>query len=683
MLELLTKLQADFPQITLIQKLQLTEVMEANEIEKILAILLQAIGNEWWNYYPLATFFDEHFVQSQLSKICLRQFQFQEQQLQQKIAIQERHLTTIDGAAKSMYQVLSEISKDLPYLQNQNPGLVLGLQSIQKSVLSLLQLNAISPNSLSSAGEIGSSISASGSPNAQGMTAPTVQKERSLSENQSILALNEPQQLNEFYRQPPSPQSLTGNSIASNLSEVKKPLSENSPCQYALQQPAPAIALEPLPEEWNLHFEEVIDEFMIGILPHESQIQYRMSALALLKREIRAVLGVVAYDLGLFAVRTFLTDDPIKITVIVNPTQLAWWHTTLSEKLKGLIENPNELHRLISEPGDLISEELKIIMTHNLRNILCCHDKSSYKITCNIDSLESEITANNRNELCFLTFLEEFSNMIGKNQLFKKSLLLIRSWWSFEATAISAYEIKNYLNEYSIAIMVIGIFNQYSNYIDNPMIALLLFLRDYSQFDVYNQAITIQGIVNYETENNTATTGNNQPKLISPQPHHLINNEILEKYWKMFNLNDPLNIEPPSGVPKPQLDFITRLEMLKISMYRACARFERKGFDIIHPFLIINMTSSPTPSPAATAVVGSAVPDKASAARRVSLMQKAFVTGYQALTESLKQVKAGQITLNDFMKKSFSSTYMKVKGQRRHDSVNNTVPVPSTSDPSW
>lgn len=714
--DLLGKLKSDFPQLAIGGE-KVTERVEpegeqqslhvsnydVKDLERIFSSLFQFLGSEWWNYLPVASFFDEHFHESSLIRICLKHYQFAEQKLHEKLMIQERQLAAMEGTAKSMLETISEVTREFHYLQGQNPGLGAAFQALQNSLTSLLSQSSTSPQSRSTAGEVVSSIStASDSFHLQHSAGISVNRPLLSAESMNLFA-PPPSQPVEIQAPPQSQPPLQptnvlgGGGVSSSpsyqVAETQSVSSRESPAQvsqspiertsnsYSNQVFAPSFPSDPLPEDWRLPFAETMDEFMIGLIPHETQIQYRMSALALLKREIRAVLGVVAYDVGLFAIRCSLSEDPIKITVIVNPTQLAWWHTTLSEKLNLFIENPAELHRLISEPGDLISEELKIIMTHTLRNIICCHDKSQYKIACVMDSLEVEITANNRYELCTLMFLEEFSLLIGNNHLFKKSLLLIRSWWINEATAITGggNDIKNCLNEYAIAFMVVGIFNQYAHLIHHPMIALCYFLRDYSQLDVYHQVISIQGITTFESPSTTGITdaNNNQPKLIPPSNTHVINHEMMERYWKLFNLNDPLNIEPPSGVPKPQLDAMTRYEMLKISMYRACTRFERKGFDIIHPFLISNMSatsSSTTPAGASDALSNN---------RRVSLIQKAFVTGYQTLTEALKQIHAGQLTLNEFPRRFFSSTYLKVKGQWRHDAVNNAVPVPSAGDFSW
>jgi hypothetical protein len=422
------------------------------------------------------------------------------------------------------------------------------------------------------------------------------------------------------------------------------------------------------PKEWHQSFGEEIDKLIDSLSCYSTQLHYRTSVLVLLKKQVRAVLGTISYDTGLFPIRCCLPEDPIKLTVILNQTQYAFWHSTLSERLKLLVDNSAEIHRLAEqqEPYD----EGKILVNHNVRNIHYIANTganagssgANFKILCAIDSLDVEITANNRHELCFLEFLEEFSLLIDRNHLFKKSLLLIRAWWYYETPnyGSGSIEIKQYLSEYAISVMVVSIFNRYHQQIHHPMIAFLLFLTEFSQFDGINSAITIQGVVPFENESS------NQPKLIFPSVNHLISYEMMEKYWKLFNLNDPLNIEPPSGVPKPQLDVRARQEMMKTSMYRALLRFERFGFDVIHPFTNGNMTKEKLSS------------------RRVSLITTAFTTALMNLTSLLQNSLLNPSQVNEILPQGFFVVlHEKVATSPwRPDALNNMVALPGT-DLNW
>jgi hypothetical protein len=110
---------------------------------------------------------------------------------------------------------------------------------------------------------------------------------------------------------------------------------------------------QPLPEEWKFSFEEEIDPLIVAISPYSSQLTYRMSAITLLKKQIRAALGCVSYEIGLFPINCFLPVDPIRLSVIISQGQVAFWQTSLVERLKTIVDNPAELNRFILEQQQL------------------------------------------------------------------------------------------------------------------------------------------------------------------------------------------------------------------------------------------------------------------------------------------------------------------------------------------
>jgi hypothetical protein len=462
--------------------------------------------------------------------------------------------------------------------------------------------------------------------------------------------------------------------------------------------------LEALPEEWNAlssSFDE-LDGFLAYSLPQLPQLQYRSSALALLKRLVRAIIGVMSYDIGFYPIRCFLSDDGIKLTVMLNQTQLAFWQTTLTDKLKHFIDNTLETNRFLEQSQSDQLDDCRILLNHHLKSVqqgliseralssMPASVGSAYKVIGVIDNLEFEVTANNRSELCFLEFYEEIDILIGQNHLFKRSVILIRSWWMYEAPSYVANELNsnpamggmggvtspmygNVSNQSGIqeisslfpsdnilVIMIISIFNRFHQQITHPFLALLLFLKEYSSFDYYNAAISIFGPLSYENDTS------NQPKLIFPTYYQLISIEMIEKYWRLFNLQDPLNIEPPSGHPKPQLDASMKFELLKTSMFRAIQRFPRYGgYDILHPFTCSNM-----------------IDDKLTN-RKLMLINKMFSIGYSTVNDLMKKASEGVLMVKDIPSYFFPVMMEKlVKNKYRLDAVNNVVPAPGV-DPAW
>ena len=63
--------------------------------------------------------------------------------------------------------------------------------------------------------------------------------------------------------------------------------------------------------------------------------------------------------------------------------------------------------------------------------------------------------------LAMTGFIEEFSRRVGKDFLVKKSLLLIRAWWCNETSTYTGKNIKHYLDNDTMSLMVMYIFNRH------------------------------------------------------------------------------------------------------------------------------------------------------------------------------------------------------------------------------
>lgn len=282
--------------------------------------------------------------------------------------------------------------------------------------------------------------------------------------------------------------------------------------------------------------------------PHEEQLEYRSSVIALLQHNIRLALGSAALDISLQVLNCFLPDDPIKLSVIlvktVNPS--SDFSAVLEEQFKLLAES--SLRRSIQLGGGaggmgrgggaVLGEEgsERAQSVHLIKGVKVTKHNVGIKLICSVDSyIDVEIVFNNRNDLCMLTFVEEVSLLVGKNNLFKRALMLIRTWWFYETAAYMGTSIKHYLSDFSLCVMIIAIFNQFYKLIDTPVEALCLFLNTYADYDGHNYAITLQGIVPFQNG-----PLNNQPRLRLSGGDFLIDNQILDKYSYMFRVGHQL-----------------------------------------------------------------------------------------------------------------------------------------------
>ena len=109
--------------------------------------------------------------------------------------------------------------------------------------------------------------------------------------------------------------------------------------------------------------------------------------------------------------------------------------------------------------------------------------KEEAYIECGVDNLAIMVSANKNASMAMVALVEQTSALVGKDNLFKNSLVLIRAWWAYETTTYVGSNIRHYLSDDAICVMVISIFNRYHSTLHQPLQALVMFLAEYSEMD--------------------------------------------------------------------------------------------------------------------------------------------------------------------------------------------------------
>lgn len=374
---------------------------------------------------------------------------------------------------------------------------------------------------------------------------------------------------------------------------------------------------------------EIINEMLDSIRPHQNQLEFRRSAAGLIFKSVRQTLAVNTFDVSYGNIHAFLPDDPIKLSVIVCRAQADSWHLVLMDRLRLYSAGGNGsagLSALNSTAEDndtslaLIPDEYRVVLSHALSNISSSTTNMQCTVRCTVDdSLEVHIMPNNRHDLCELSFVEEFSSLIGKNDLFKRSLLLVRAWWVYEATNYVGCPVKHYLSDSTILVMLCSIFNRNHKEIVSPVQALCAFLAEYAAYDGANQVISMQGICSFATPSST------QPILLPVESTHILSLEAMNKYQHVFN---------PQGTNGGSSSF-------------SSLRFERFNFNVAHPFTGENMISHKLSD------------------NRAHKMSLIFRTGLSNFVALLKQ--PGDL------KVFFKSTMIRFESHWRPDAIGNSI----------
>lgn len=112
-------------------------------------------------------------------------------------------------------------------------------------------------------------------------------------------------------------------------------------------------------------------------------------------------------------------------------------------------------------------------------------------IKCVIDRVPIDISFNRISGLCTLCFLEEIDAKIGRGHLFKRSVILVKSWGLYESRILASHNAL--LSTYAITVLVLFILNRFHQEISEPIEILLKFLEYFSNFNWDDYGICIEG----------------------------------------------------------------------------------------------------------------------------------------------------------------------------------------------
>jgi hypothetical protein len=312
-------------------------------------------------------------------------------------------------------------------------------------------------------------------------------------------------------------------------------------------------------------WDRLVDEVVLMIQPQEAQLAYRTSVTLFISKHSHTTLGSHIYGIGLHGLNCFLPDDPICLSVFLNKNQESTWYVKLNEKLCRLAGGIPDTLDVLDITADSNNSFHGVDINNNneqykhfLTNVSFQNNFDiGHKLQCLVDSVVGvEVVANERIDLCLVGFFEDFDRLIGNDHLFKRSILLIRSWWLYESNLSSEL-----ISDNTICIMICALFNQYSTKIHFPLQTLCIFLDEYSSIDFSQNVITLFGIIPYNKFKDMTVD------MIAYSNDYIINQELVDKYQNYINAIDVTEENSAANIKKLCVN-----------------KMQKSSFMVVHPF---------------------------------------------------------------------------------------------------
>ncbi|CAH1418025.1 unnamed protein product [Lactuca virosa] len=224
-------------------------------------------------------------------------------------------------------------------------------------------------------------------------------------------------------------------------------------------------------ETWVLA-EDPVREVLNCIHPTLDSDEKRKDVIEYVQKLIRCNLRLEVFPYGSVPLKTYLPDGDIDLTVLSTPN--------LDENL------PREVLRVLQEEEQNGNTEFILKDTQFI-------DAEVKLVKCLVQDIVIDISFNQLGGLCTLCFLEQVDRLVGKDHLFKRSIILIKAWCYYESRILGAHH--GLISTYALETLVLYIFHVFNASLNSPTEVLYRFLDYYSKFDWDEYCISLDGPV--------------------------------------------------------------------------------------------------------------------------------------------------------------------------------------------
>ncbi|OEL19270.1 hypothetical protein BAE44_0019711 [Dichanthelium oligosanthes] len=178
------------------------------------------------------------------------------------------------------------------------------------------------------------------------------------------------------------------------------------------------------------------------------------------------------FAFGSVPLKTYLPDGDIDLTVLGNTS----YESNLVNDVSCILESEEQ-----NSDAEFVVKDLERI------------NAEVRLIKCTIANIIVDISFNQTGGICALCFLELVDRKIGKDHLFKRSIILIKAWCYYESRLLGAHH--GLISTYALEVLILYIFNLFHKSLHSPLEVLYRFLEYFSKFDWDSYCISLNGPV--------------------------------------------------------------------------------------------------------------------------------------------------------------------------------------------
>ncbi|KAL7113830.1 hypothetical protein ACP275_04G083200 [Erythranthe tilingii] len=258
----------------------------------------------------------------------------------------------------------------------------------------------------------------------------------------------------------------------------------------------------------------------------------RRDVIDYVQRLIKSHINCEVFPYGSVPLKTYLPDGDIDLTAVKGLEGEEF----LAHEVFALLqrEEKNENAEFQVKDPQFIDAEVKLVK-------------------CLVQNIVIDISFNQLGGLSTLCFLEQVDRLVGRNHLFKRSIILVKAWCYYESRVLGAHH--GLISTYALETLILYIFHLFHSSLSGPLSVLYKFLEYYSQFDWENYCVSLKGPV----------CKSSLPDIVVKTPESerkdlMLSEEFLENCMEMFSVSSRVVEGKPKAFQTKYLNIIDPLK---------------------------------------------------------------------------------------------------------------------------